>query len=67
MILGVGFEKALIIQKTNIQRTIPLRTSRLENLVKLSLQYPNYFPDRYFGVMGTGSRESDKMTISERE
>lgn len=47
-----GFASVQIIQKTKHPKTIPLRHSRIENFVKLSTQYPNYYLTKFFGILG---------------
>lgn len=52
MFLDKGFASVQIIQKTKHPRTIPLRHSKIENFVKLTTQYPNYYLTKYFGIYG---------------
>lgn len=52
MFFKSGFEKVQIIQKTKHPKTIPLRHSKIENFVKLSTQYPNYYLTKFFGILG---------------
>ncbi len=52
MFLKTGFASAEIIQKTKHPRTIPLRHSKIENFVKLTTQYPNFFITKIFGIYG---------------
>lgn len=52
MFLDKGFSGVQIIQKTKHPKTIPLRHSKIENFVKLTTQYPNYYLTKYFGIFG---------------
>jgi SAM-dependent methyltransferase len=52
MYLKAGFSTVEIIQKTKHPKTIPLRHSKMENFIKLSTQYPNYYLTRFFGIYG---------------
>jgi 2-polyprenyl-3-methyl-5-hydroxy-6-metoxy-1,4-benzoquinol methylase len=52
MFLMNGFSKVQIIQQAKHPNTIPLRHSKIENFIKLSLQYPNYFLTKYVGIYG---------------
>ncbi|MBM3403557.1 MAG: methyltransferase domain-containing protein [Bacteroidetes bacterium] len=47
-----GFSKVKIDQSTKHPKTITLRHSMLENMIKLAFQYPNYYLTRWFGVLG---------------
>jgi len=52
MYLKTGFSDAEILQKTKHPKTIPLRHSKIENFVKLTVQYPNYYITKFFGIYG---------------
>lgn len=52
MFLMNGFSEARILQKTKHPRSIPLRHSKIENFVKLTTQYPNYYLTKYLGIYG---------------
>ncbi len=54
--LESGFSKAIIKQRTKHPKTITLRHSKIENFIKLSTQYPNYYFTKIFGAFG------DRMT-----
>ncbi len=56
MFVESGFSKAIIKQRTKHPKTITLRHSKVENLIKLSTQYPNYYLTKLFGIYG------DRMT-----
>lgn len=47
-----GFNTPRIIQRAKPPRTIALRGNILENAAKKSLQYPNYWITKSFGVLG---------------
>jgi 2-polyprenyl-3-methyl-5-hydroxy-6-metoxy-1,4-benzoquinol methylase len=47
-----GFPEVKIIQTTKHPKTIPLRHSKIENFVKLTMQYPNYYLTKFFGIYG---------------
>jgi len=47
-----GFARCKIIQETKHPRSITLRHSKLENLAKVMMQYPNYWLTNGFGVFG---------------
>lgn len=47
-----GFNRVEIKQEVKHPSTIPLRGTFFENLVKKSLQYPNYYLTKWFGVDG---------------
>jgi 2-polyprenyl-3-methyl-5-hydroxy-6-metoxy-1,4-benzoquinol methylase len=50
--MAAGFSKCRIIQETKHPKTITLRHSRLENFVKVALQYPNYLLTGTLGIYG---------------
>jgi 2-polyprenyl-3-methyl-5-hydroxy-6-metoxy-1,4-benzoquinol methylase len=52
MFIAAGFSKCTVIQETKHPKTITLRHSRLENLVKLASQYPNYYLTKVTGLFG---------------
>jgi 2-polyprenyl-3-methyl-5-hydroxy-6-metoxy-1,4-benzoquinol methylase len=52
MFFKSGFSKVHINQKTKHPKTIPLRHSKIENFVKLTTQYPNYYLTKFFGILG---------------
>ena len=52
MFLKTGFTSAVINQKTKHPKTIPLRHSKIENFIKLTTQYPNFFITKIFGIYG---------------
>ncbi len=52
MFLTAGFSTCSVIQETKHPKTIALRHSRLENMIKLIAQYPNYFLTRWLGIYG---------------
>ena len=52
MYLMNGFSEVKINQHTKHPKTIPLRHSKIENFIKLSTQYPNYYLTKYFGIYG---------------
>jgi 2-polyprenyl-3-methyl-5-hydroxy-6-metoxy-1,4-benzoquinol methylase len=47
-----GFSKITIRQEVKHPKTITLRGSFIENLVKKYMQYPNYYLTKWFGVDG---------------
>lgn len=47
-----GFSEVKILQRTKHPRTIPLRHSKIENFIKLSTQYPNYYFTKFSGIYG---------------
>lgn len=49
---AAGFKKIKIEHHIKHPRTIPLRGSFFENMVKKSLQYPNYYLTKWFGIHG---------------
>jgi len=52
MFLHTGFTSVRILQQTKHPKTITLRHSKIENFIKLSTQYPNYYLTKYFGILG---------------
>lgn len=47
-----GFSRTILHHDIKHPSTIPLRGTFIENMVKKSLQYPNYYLTRWFGVPG---------------
>ena len=47
-----GFSKVLVKHDIKHPSTIPLRGTFIENLIKKSMQYPNYYLTKWFGVAG---------------
>lgn len=47
-----GFGKSIITHHIKPPHTIPLRGTFIENLVKKSMQYPNYYLTKWFGIAG---------------
>lgn len=52
MYRAAGFTSSVILQETKHPKTITLRHSKLENFLKLSSQYPNFFLTKAFGIFG---------------
>ncbi len=58
---GTGYDEVIIKQMVKHPSTIPLRHSWAENVAKLVLQYPNYYINKFFGVLG------DRLTVIARK
>ncbi len=52
MYTAAGFTMRKVIQETKHPKTITLRHSGMENMLKLLSQYPNYFITRILGIYG---------------
>lgn len=52
ILLTAGYSRVKIIQRVKAPSTITLRGSVFDKVVKKSLQYPNYFITRSFGILG---------------
>lgn len=57
MCLMTGFSKIEIKQDVKHPKTITLRGSFIENMIKKYMQYPNYYLTKWFGIDG------DRITI----
>ncbi len=52
ILANAGYSKIKIIQRVKAPSTITLRGSAFDKAIKKSLQYPNYFLTKAFGVFG---------------